>query len=117
MKTIKTVAGLAAVLAVYPQDLPLSFTVDNAPAELATDMQIHQIHRPDAPDIPDVLQISLMDDERDKLKTTIAELAAALDAMVTDMGVDGYGAELEDGDCQALDKGRAALAKHKASAA
>jgi hypothetical protein len=61
MKTIKTIADLAAVLAVYPQTLPLSFTVNRAPVELATDMQIHQLHHPDTPELPDVLHIALMD--------------------------------------------------------
>lgn len=64
MKTIKTIADLAAVLAVYPQNLPLAFTVDRAPAELATDMQIHQIHRPSAHSTHDVLQIALMAEDR-----------------------------------------------------
>lgn len=66
MKTIKTVGDLAAVLAVYPQDLALSFTVDRAPAELATDMQISQVHRPDAPGIADILKIALMKTSPDK---------------------------------------------------
>lgn len=59
MKTIKTVADLAALLAVYPQDLPLSFTVNRTPLELATDMQVYRVHGI-ATDTPDVLHIAFL---------------------------------------------------------
>lgn len=39
------------------------------------------------------------------------DLVEALDEMLREFGVDGHGAEFEDGECMVVDRARAALAK------
>lgn len=39
------------------------------------------------------------------------DLVEALDEMLREFGVDGHGAEFEDGECRVVDRARAALAK------
>lgn len=46
-----------------------------------------------------------------RLIAAAPELLEALKALVSDFGRDGYGGELEDGECRVIDMARAAIAR------
>ena len=50
-----------------------------------------------------------------QLEAENAELLAILQLVDVELGVDGHGADLEDGECSTIDKVRAVRAKYKAT--
>ena len=51
-----------------------------------------------------------------RLIAAAPDLVEALDEMLREFGVDGHGAEFEDGECMVVDRARAALARAEGGA-